>query len=433
MKKQIEALVSNALFAAMGLLSFMLLSRNCPHSLFGEWVLFVSFATFFDLVRFGFTRNAVVRLIAAATDTESSHRVNGAGLRAGFAILILISAIFYPVAWLLVGHVESVYTDFLIWYPLLGVTNLLWNSAMSWLQAKSRFSAITLLRSINMGGFIIGTLLLIHFEALSFANILIVFILSNLASSLYGLLRGWDSLRYAFAPAGELIREILSFGKYSVGATLGSSLLKSADSFIISLSPVLGVSGVAIYAIPFKIVEMLELPIRSIATVGYNHLSATVLQGGAAQFKGLITRYIIIMTAVTLPVIAAIALMPDLVLGILGGKGYAPQMDQMRIMLYLLLLYGIMLIPDRITGVTLEALGRPRMNMYKVLLMAFFNIVGDLVAVFVFQSLVGVVMATVLFVVIGVSAGYMLIPRYSRPDMAEFIVQFNLLRKWKRG
>lgn len=94
MKKQIEALISNALFAAMGLLSFMLLSRNCPHTLFGEWVLFVSFATFFDLVRFGLTRNAVVRLIAATTDTESSHRVNGAGLRAGFAILMLISVTF---------------------------------------------------------------------------------------------------------------------------------------------------------------------------------------------------------------------------------------------------------------------------------------------------------------------------------------------------
>lgn len=427
MRNHIEALASNAIFAIAGLASFMLLSRNCPPSLFGEWVLFLSLSTFVDLVRFGLTRNAVIRLIASAKEEREGHLVNASGLRAGIAILAIITLLFYLTAFIGKSFIGEIYIRFLVWYPAVGLSNILWNNALSWLQARSKFRSVIWLRGTNIGLFIVGIALLIYTKRLSFDYILAVYLLSNIISSVYGLVRGWDSARYIGHSDRREIREILSFGKYSVGATLGSSLLKSADSFIISLSPILGVTGVAIYAIPFKLVEMLELPIRSISMVGYNHFSATVLNHREGELRQLTARYILLMALTTLPVIIVVSLFPDMILRILGGNGYADHMEQMRIMLYILILYGIFLIPDRITGITLEALGQPKMNMYKVLLMAFFNILGDLIAVFVFHSLIGVVIATVIFVIIGVSVGYLLIPQQLRPQVTDLSIQSRLL------
>lgn len=433
MKKHFEALMGNGIYALAGLFSFILLSRNCPKDIFGEWILFVSLSTFFDLVRFGLTRNAVVRLVAGASNEQYSHKINASGLMVGVYIVGIIVVLFYLLAMVLRGHVGAIYVDFLIWYPLVALSNLLWNNAMSWLQAKSRFKDIIVLRGVNMGSFLIGVGILIYLHELTFLSLVTVYLASNFLSSIFSFIRGWDSFLFLNRIEKGHMKEILSFGKYSVGAMLGSSLLKSADSFIISLSPILGTTGVAIYAIPFKIVEMIELPIRSISMVGYNHFSEAVISGSKERLHGLTARYILIMLGITLPILMFVGLFPDFVLQLLGGKGYVPNFGEMRIMLYLLLVYGFMLTFDRITGVTLEALGKPKMNMYKVLAMLFFNIIGDIVAVFVFKSLIGVVFATVIFVTIGVIFGYFLLPAVVRPTTHEFANQFTTLKSqlWK--
>lgn len=428
MSSQLQALISNAAFAAAGLLGFMILTRSVPPDIFGQWVLFVSISTFVDLIRFGITRPAAIRLIASSDSMAMVHLINGASLKLGFYILLIIGAISYSL-WAVGRNVfDQAYLTILLWYPLVGVSNLLWNNALTMLHGVGRFAATISLRLMNMVIFLILISVLAYMEMLSIHVLLAVFVFSNAVSSVYSLVRGWDSASYFFVATKEHMREILSFGRYAVGSTMGSSLLKSADSFIISLSPVLGVTGVAIYAIPFKIVEMLELPIRSIAQVGYNALSRAFKNGNHAESRFLMTQYAMLMVLLTVPVIVGVGLFSREILMILGGKQYLDYMPQMLVMLYVLLLYGAMLAPDRLTGVALEAMGRPKKNMYKVAAMAACNVVGDLVAVFVFKSLLGVVIVTVFFVVIGNLVGYRMIPRDVRPVWSDVKI---IIRQWK--
>jgi hypothetical protein len=57
------------------------------------------------------------------------------------------------------------------------------------------------------------------------------------------------------------------------------------------------------------------------------------------------------------------------------------------------------------TGIGLDSVNRPDLNFLKVLYMAIMNVVGDLIAVFVFKSLAGVAIGSVIFTIFGVWIG----------------------------
>lgn len=413
-RTQITSLLSNGVLALAGFASFLVLSRGVEPALFGTWVLFIALSTVVDLVRFGLTRAAAVRIIARSDNVLDQHLVNAAGLKAGLYIVFAIAALFYALYGLGQGLVKEEYLLFLLWYPLLAVSNLLWNNGLTFLQARSKFGHTIALRLVSILPFVLFNLWQIKTGNISFESLAIAFIASNVLASLFSFFMGWDSVKHYRRVARKDIRELMSFGKWAMASMLGSSLLKSADTFIISLSPVFGVLGVALYAIPFKIVEMLEQPIRSVATVGYNELSRAAHSGSMERVKVQIARSAKLMLILTLPVIVFIAFFPDFVLNLLGGSKYAGWLTEMRTMLYILLIYGVLLTYDRITGITLEAVGRPELNTYKVLLMVFLNVVGDLIAVFYFESLIGVVIASVFFVFVGVLVGYYYIHKITK-------------------
>lgn len=81
------------------------------------------------------------------------------------------------------------------------------------------------------------------------------------------------------------------------------------------------------------------------------------------------------------------SLLPDFVLGILGGKQYLPYWTTMCVLLWLIVPYTILLVFDRLLGVTMEGVGLPRLNMIKTLLMTFSTIIGNLIAVLHFKVL----------------------------------------------
>jgi O-antigen/teichoic acid export membrane protein len=69
-------------------------------------------------------------------------------------------------------------------------------------------------------------------------------------------------------------------------------------------------------------------------------------------------------------------------------------------------LYGLLLPIDRMTGVGLDAINKPDRNFIKVMIMVAANVIGDLVAIFIFKSLPLVAVASILFTAIGVWVGY---------------------------
>ena len=67
--------------------------------------------------------------------------------------------------------------------------------------------------------------------------------------------------------------------------------------------------------------------------------------------------------------------------------------------------YGLLLPIDRMTGIGLDSINKPNINALKVLVMVIANIIGDLIAIFVFQSILLVAISSIFFTLIGIWLG----------------------------
>ena len=68
-------------------------------------------------------------------------------------------------------------------------------------------------------------------------------------------------------------------------------------------------------------------------------------------------------------------------------------------------IYGLLLPIDRMTGIGLDSINKPNINAIKVLFMVIANVIGDLIAIFIFKSLILVAVASIIFTLIGIWLG----------------------------
>nr|WP_299340726.1 oligosaccharide flippase family protein [Allomuricauda sp.] len=412
-EKNLSSLVANVSVAFLGLLSFMLLTRQLSKELFGEWVLFITLATFVDLLRFGLTRTSSVRLLSGAND-EKKKTILGASFRIN-VVLLLVLTLF---CWLLYGLVSLVdfeinngYLLFLIYYPFLALSNLSWNNAMSLFQAEQNFSRMMVVRLSNVGLFCIFLVANYVWLGLGLIEIIWVNIIVNAISGLWCSVRNWDGLLYLTHAKRKVEKELINFGKYSMGTLISSSLLKSSDTLIIGMSPFLGSAGIAMYAIPLKLTDLLGIPLHSFAMTAYPRMSKNCIDGNISGAKRVFYSYVGIVTLLFFPVALAAFIMAEPLVLILGGDEYKDALPLLTLIFRVFTIYTMLLPLDRFTGVLLDSINRPKLNLYKVLVMTFANMVLNLIAVFVLKSLVAVAVGTVLFTLMGIFMGFRYLKR----------------------
>ena len=374
------SLANNGLVAVFGFFGFLLLVRSLNTDDFGKWVLLITTANFIDMIRFGITRTAIVRFLAGADHAEAK-RLIGSNYLINLVTSVLIIAIVVGITQLFPETVEtSGFSLFFKWFPLLAIITLPFNNAQSVLQANMQFDKILLLRVVNVGGFMIFLLINYFFTRYSLQIIVYAYLAINIITSLLSSITNWDGILYLFQARSNTNKQILNFGKYSTGTLIGSNLLKSADTFIIGLSPFLGTAGVALYSIPMKLTEIIEIPLRSFAMTAFPGMSKASIEGKTAEVKRIFYQNAGGMTLLLIPVMVLSFIFADQLVYILGGPGYESTASIFRIFC----LYGMLLPIDRFIGVALDSINLPKFNFYKVVYMTLANIIGDALVVFAF-------------------------------------------------
>jgi O-antigen/teichoic acid export membrane protein len=400
--------LGNLVAAIFQLFSFSLLARSLSPELFGKWSLFMAGAALTDMFRFGLTRNSIVWSLSNEPDSVR-EKVLGANYSITLAstaiiiVLLVLTRIAFRTA---IDH--SGFSLFFIWFPLLSVVTLPFNNALSILRADEKFNQLLVIKVINYGGFIAALGLLYIFKAFNIENVVYAYLLMNLIASTMIVTKGWDGLKNLFDTEKKSFMSLLHFGKYSIGSIIGSNLLKSADTFIIGLSP-LGAAAVSQFVVAMKFTEALELPLRT--------MLATVFPDMVRAFKGskperinvLLHSYVIITTLLFGVIGLACVLGSKYVIWIIGGEGYAENGISMYILM-VFAFYGLFLPADRFLGVAIDSINQPKYNFMKVFYMAIANIAGDIIAVFVFHSILLVAVATVIFTILGVFLGNYYMP-----------------------
>lgn len=372
------SLANNGLVAVLAFFSFMVLVRSLPTDDFGKWVLFITTANFLDMLRFGITRTAIVRFLSGADKNESkkligsNYVINLASSAILIVLTLLVSLLFKDTV------SNSGFSLFFQWFPILALVNLPFNNALSVLQARLRFDLILVVRMINVGIFMIFLVLNYFFLKLGLLEITIVYIVTALLTSLLSMLFNWDGIRHIFNASKTTNKTILNFGKYTTGTLIGSNLLKSADTFIIGLSPFLGTTAVALYSIPLKLTEIIEIPVRSYAMTAFPGMSKASIEGKKDEVKRLYYQNAGGLLYMLIPVMIFCFIFAEEIVTILGGPDYVVTAPIFRIFTF----YGLLLPIDRLTGVALDSVNMPKQNFIKVVYMTIANIVGDALMVF---------------------------------------------------
>jgi O-antigen/teichoic acid export membrane protein len=408
------SLAGNLTIAIFGFAGFALLARSFSPDIFGEWVIFISAGTFIEMFRFGITNTAVIRHLSGADGAER-YKYIGSNVVIGLSATIFIALVLIVCQLLFKEPIQHAgYGLFFTWYPFLAFLNLPFNNALVILQADQKFGKILTIRFIQSGGFFLVLLCNFLFLKMSILQLLLAMLAVNAVTSVYSMIMGWDGIRHLGKATGRTTSTLIHFGKYTTFTLIGTNLLRSADTFIISLSP-MGPAAVALYSIPMKLTELQQIPLRSFAATAFPKMSRASLQEKTDEVKSLFYAYSGAITYLFFCISLVAFVFADLFVLILGGAQYsgtdpitgANAANIVRVFS----VYGLLLPIDRMTGIGLDSINRPGLNLIKVAFMVITNIIGDLVAIFLFKSLLAVAVASIIFTLFGVLIGFYFIDR----------------------
>lgn len=402
------SLAGNVVIAILGVAGFGLLARSLSLEVFGEWVLFITGGSFVEMFRFGITNTGLIRYLSGA-DNSSRYQLIGSNALIGLGATVLVAFILI-VCNLFFGEAisNSGYGLFFKWYPLLAFLNLPWNNALVVLQADREYGKILALKSINSGLFFLVIVANSFFIDMTLSQLVVALLVINAITSLISLLLGWDGVNHITKASKSTNRTLLNFGKYTTFTLIGTNLLRSADALIISLSP-LGASAVALYSIPLKLTELQQIPLRSFVATAFPKMSKASVQGRVNEVKDLFYAYSGALTYLFVAMSLCTFIFADLLVLILSGEQYLvvdPEtgfnvVDIVRVFS----IYGLLLPIDRMTGIGLDSINKPNINAVKVFVMVLANVIGDVVAIFIFESLILVAVASILFTLVGIWLG----------------------------
>lgn len=405
--KHFLSLSGNASMAVLGVVTYALLYRILNEGDMGNWIFYQFAFILLDSVRTGFLQTAFIKFYAGAQPTRRAD-VTGSCCFLAIVITLLLALPNLAVLTNLNRMQDEGLQLVTHWYGLNLVLTLPFNIAFWKLQAEERFDKILLLRLLNQGSFLLMLLGLLYFHQINLASILYLFLISSTLTSLVSIACGWTGLASLKYKTQTCVKEIFHFGKYSVGSYLCSTLLKSSDTFIIKF--MLGPAAVAVYNLPQRLMEIIEIPLRSFVATALPEMSAAFNQNKNEKVIYLMKKYTGLLTMFFIPLIIGMLLCADILVVLLGGQRYlnTEAANVFRIFMFFSILFPI----ERFPGITLDIIHKPQLNLVKVLLSLAVNVVTDVIAVRLFGSVYGVAAASIFTLLCGVAFGFYALNQY---------------------
>ncbi|PUZ23174.1 hypothetical protein DCC81_22515 [Chitinophaga parva] len=407
--RHLLSLTGNVVMAYFNLLSFALLVRVLGKDPFGEWVLFLATYGILDQIRTALLQSGIIKFCTGAG--EENYTL---GTGAAWYISLLLTGgyvVLSSLLFLFAGNLFSPTWHFFFGY--LGIMTLLslpFNMATWLLQASHRFDKIVQIRFMQNGSFLVFLGVFYFSGTLELHTVLYAYALSLLVTSLYCLYFGWAELHAMRHRNTARIMEMYRYGRLIIGSMLSSALLNYSDNLV--LRTMISPAAVAIYSIPQKFMEVIEIILRSFVATSQPTLSEEANKGNLAGVARAFCRYTGTVTILILPFIIGMLLFVQPLITLLASVKYISATGIVIIFLLSAILYPI----DRFTGVTLDMINKPGVNFYKNLLKLVLNIILDITLVWMFNDIKAVAIASSLNLLFAVIFGYYFLKKYL-PDL----------------
>ncbi|WP_448701059.1 oligosaccharide flippase family protein [Mucilaginibacter sp. AW1-3] len=399
--KHVLALLGNFVIAAVSFGMVALLAHKMQKGDLGIWFYFLMIYGFADSVRNGLLTTATIKFYAGTTPERAREVLGSVWLLAlGLTgLLVLANAAALP----FIHTTDNKEVQVLIqWFGLTVLSSLPFNVTFWIMVADNDYGKILWLRLVNNGCMIITIGILAFLHQATLEHILLVNFLTNVLTSLICLALGYSKFTSLFKSTRVCTKELFDFGKFSLASNMSSYLLGMVNGQIVNsmLTP----AALADYVIGTKLMEVVEIPLRSFVGTGMSAMATAYNNNNMYHLTFVSKKYAGMLTLVFVPMAIIAFFGADLAILILGGKDYvhsaAPNI--LRMMMFIAILYPI----DRFNGVTLDIINQPKVNLYKVITMGTVNIAVAFVATLFLKNAYGVVIATLFATLAGITVGY---------------------------
>lgn len=418
---QALAFAAQLMPAIIGVLSFMLLVRVTSQEALGQFVIYMAAVVLFEMVKSGGLQSALVMRVASCT-LEQQREVSGSAYWLSGLFSVSVSLI------LLILFLTGVFSTnpaihiFCGLYAILGVITVPINIAEAEAVAHQDLKFLFWLRVTQSA----STLLIAVYVWLSHAGLAglatMHVIINGVLLLVILLLKKTNPLNILHKTKTEVL-ELYHLIKYTLATLATTNLLKTADTFLIG--SMMGPAAVARYAIPLKLTELFEIPLRSLSTTAFPTLAANHNKKDYPKFRENFVQYLSWAYLIYIPALTLALILAPVVILIIGGQKYMDTVMIFRVFV----LFGLFLPANRMTGISLDALQLPARNFRKVLIMAIINIVGDVIAIQVTHQLEWVAAISVLNAAVGAVIGWVMLEKTGKlpgKDLGKEIVQYCL-------
>ncbi|MEO6978464.1 MAG: oligosaccharide flippase family protein [Mucilaginibacter sp.] len=406
LNKHTLSLASNAVMPVVGMVTVGLLARYMTKPDFSHWIIFLTTFTLANLFRSGFLQTSLVKFYSGA-DEDKAKEVAGSTWYIAFILTCILGIISFIVFIFYHGHATTELT--IKWFAVIFFSTLPSSVALWILQAEERFDRIFILQLMWQGCYLVLILFLIFIHRTTFPAIIIAYCSTAMITSLFAIVRGWAKIGAIKHKTKESIKQLANFGKYSVGTSVSSYLLRSSDTYIINFM-FTDATVVGIYYLPQRLMEVIEIPLRSFVATALPAMSTAVNQDDKKQLTYILKKYAGILTWLIVPVTLGSFIFADLVIDILGGHQYANTYASNVFRIFMC--FALLMPVDRFFGITLDMLNKPHINMTKVVIMLVVNVAGDFAGIAIFHNLYGVAIASIFTFLAGVIYGYWVLRKY---------------------
>lgn len=394
------SMVSSVLGASFALLTFAFLTRTLSKEAFGVYAIYQVIYTTYGMLRNGLVGKPLIKFLAEAEGEEARGVVLGSswvfGLSASAVFALPFGLGMY--LWYLY-HPSEEFLIYAIFIPILTFGSIPNNVAGWRLNSDLRFDRLIVLNLSVQACHLAGVLWAFYHNG-GIWEIMVLTVGANFVPSIIALIMGWSGIANIGKASLGKLKALFQYGRYTMGTLIGGTLLRGSDDFLIRIF--LGPEAVAVYQIPNRLVNLIDIPLRALVSFSFPSLSKTNRSGDKAAFQREFEAATSFAFVLLLPMAIGTFVFADYLVVLLGGEKYADSAILLRIFSIFMAFSAL----DRYAGVGLDVLNRPQINMRKVILMLLVNVVGDITMLYFFESLPWVAAISIITFGVGTFLGF---------------------------
>ncbi|MFZ6011974.1 MAG: oligosaccharide flippase family protein [Bacteroidota bacterium] len=378
----IFAILNRVSVVFFGFLNVFFMVRMMPKSEIGVWVLFTGITAFLEVIRNGFIRNPFIAHLASAEQPEHKSIITSAlvlhtALALVIAILLLSTGIPLSNFWSAKDLDKLFYVyafNTIIFIPFLHFEDLQ--------QAKIQFKGIFVSNFIRLG--LLSIYIIVNYAMKANVTLLELALVQSVATVLatfvsYQYVK--DLVGYNKVIDKKMVYNLVHYGKYTLGTNISSMFVKNTDSWMIAR--MISTAGVAVYNPALRISNFVEVPTLAVAQMVFPQVAQKLKDRGNEGVRDIYYKSVSVILAMMLPMVLPLYFFSDWIIVAVFGPDYAEAGDILKVTIF----YSMIIPFNRQFGTVMDALKRPKVNFYLLVLVAVLNVIFN----FIFLRQFGVI------------------------------------------